>query len=639
METTVRDYGKAFEGGRRGGVAAAALPVPDASTALGGPRNVAYMDEKRVEEQDTIYALSTGSGGAVTAVAVIRISGPHVSTLVLPGLLRSSQTVKRVLRGPRFAHLCTLYEPRVVPNGAVPTNDRDSSSSSKPSSTTEEGQQHALDRAVVLYFPGPKSFTGEDVLELHLHGSRVVVSDVLEALETIGQQHHRQRGRNLGTVRMAEPGEFTQRAFASGKLDALQTEALADLLHSDTSRQRQQALKQLDGSLSKIYQNWRNELIAGLAHAEALIDFGDDEHLDDTEDDERIDDWDDNDDDKVRGMSVWGGVVDRMDALRAEMQRQLSDERRGELVREGVRIVVTGPPNAGKSTLFNLLAQRDAAIVSPHAGTTRDVLEVQLNLRGVKCRLLDTAGIRSGTCDDIERIGIDRAVTAVRSADVVVAMLDATDTEAGMQILRSIAQSEATTAESDAGVDGDSTSTPQLLPRGTPMLLVLNKSDLAESTGSSSAPHDATRSTKMHDTSDMPVGHPSHASLLARARMDQQVLGVFEISCVTQQGLDEFLSSLASTVVERVSGGGSGDEYSSSSSSSVLITRTRHRQHVTATVACLERFLAMAGHGAPVMDLAAEELRLAASELGRVTGAVDVEDVLDKLFADFCIGK
>jgi tRNA modification GTPase len=494
---------------------------------------------------------------------------------------------------------------------------------------------------VVLYFPGPRSFTGQDVLELHLHGSRAVVSDVLRALEAIGQRRHDARGTGgttMGTttVRMAEPGEFTQRAFAAGKLDALQTEALADLLRSDTSAQRRQALKQLDGSLSRVYQRWRDELVAGLAHAEAVIDFGDDEAIDDYGDHGEAED-----DEEVRGMSVWGNVVDRMDALRSEMRRQLSDERRGELVREGVRIVVAGPPNAGKSTLFNLLARRDAAIVSPVAGTTRDVLEVQLDLGGVKCRLLDTAGVRSETkaspsgspvgppganeIGEIERIGIGRAVAAVREADVVVAMVDAADAEAGAKVLRSIfaprgkeeAGEEEETDDEDNEDDG----------RKAPVLLVLNKSDLTNGANTPSA--------------TMTREGPPYSSLVSRAGLDRRVERVFEISCATQHGLDGLLSSLAATVVERVNGGGvgGGSDSSPPSSSSVLITRARHRRHVAATVACLDRFLALAGHGAPAMDLAAEELRLAASELGRVTGAVDVEDVLDKLFADFCIGK
>jgi tRNA modification GTPase len=230
---------------------------------------------------------------------------------------------------------------------------------------------------------------------------------------------------------------------------------------------------------------------------------------------------------------------------------------------------------------------------------------------------------------EIERIGIGRAVAAVRTADVVVAMVDAADAEAGAAVLRSIfaprgkeeAGEEEETDDEDNEDDG----------RMAPVLLVLNKSDLTS--GASASPSTETTATTNEG--------PPYSSLVSRAGLDRRVERVFEISCATQHGLDGFLSSLASTVVERVNGGGrgGGSDRSPPSSSSVLITRARHRRHVAATVECLDRFLALAGHGAPAMDLAAEELRLAASELGRVTGAVDVEDVLDKLFADFCIGK
>jgi tRNA modification GTPase len=562
------------------------------------------VNHRDVAEEDTIYALSSGgtAHGVATAVAVVRITGPAVVPVVLNSMIPSQAKIRRILEQPRTAHLCRLVD----------------------------SHKQALDHALVLFFPGPHSFTGQDVLELHLHGARAVVSDVLEALDALN--HHdnsndedddndtssASSSSSRSRIRMAEPGEFTQRAFGAGKLDVLQTEALADLLHSDTSRQRRQALRQLDGRLSRIYQEWRNELIGGLAHAEAVIDFGDDEHLADP--DNNVDGPYDpitND----GGMSVWGNVITRMQQLQDVMSRQLSDGRRGELVREGVQIAVVGPPNAGKSTLFNVLAQRDAAIVSPHAGTTRDVLEVQLNLRGVKCRLQDTAGVRSTTSDEIERIGIDRAVRAFAGADLVIAMVDSTDLELGVSIIQSIVQNQ--TAINDNDDDG-LTETTALKARNPPMLLVLNKSDLAGKDAASKV--------------------PECTSLLAHAGLDRHVQQVFEVSCTTQHGLDAFLAHLTSTVVARVTtgadvNGGGGDASSSSSDSSVLITRARHRQHIAATVACLERFHLMARQGSSVVDLAAEELRLAASELGRVTGAVDVEDVLDKLFSDFCIGK
>jgi tRNA modification GTPase len=327
-------------------------------------------------------------------------------------------------------------------------------------------------------------------------------------------------------------------------------------------------------------------LIAGLAHAEAVIDFGDDEHLEDNED---------LDNDRAQ-WNVWGGVVENMTNLMNSMQKQLQDARRGELIREGLQIAIVGPPNAGKSSLFNLLADRDAAIVSPTAGTTRDILEVSLNLGGVKCIVQDTAGVRTSSEDLIELEGMKRAKAAAAKADLVVAMVDTTEKELGLQILQSVmdqAQEHLTSAQ---------------------ILLVLNKSDLV----------DAARTTKMTEV-------PGDLS--------SRIGGTFEISCVTQNGIDSFLDSLSAAVVARVSDDALDSSEKQSAVEGALITRARHRQHVQTSVEALERFVILSQQGSMSVDMAAEELRLAASELGRITGAVDVEDVLDKLFADFCIGK
>jgi tRNA modification GTPase len=491
---------------------------------------------------DTIFALSSGASATqATALAVIRISGPD-ATLFLQKFCKNKKTLPK----PRVATLRKLWDP-------------------------ETG--HPIDHALVLYFPGPHSFTGEDVVELHCHGSRAVVTGVTDALL------------NMEGSRLAEPGEFTQRAFLAGKMDFLQIEALADLLTADTSTQRSQALKQLDGKLSEIYADWRSTLIAGLAHAEAVIDFGDDEHLDDHED---------LDNDRAQ-WNVWGGVVENMTNLMNSMQKQLQDARRGELIREGLQIAIVGPPNAGKSSLFNLLADRDAAIVSPTAGTTRDILEVSLNLGGVKCIVQDTAGVRTSSEDLIELEGMKRAKAAAAKADLVVAMVDTTEKELGLQILKSVmdqAQEHLTSAQ---------------------ILLVLNKSDLVDSI-----------STKMTEV-------PGDLS--------SRIGGTFEISCVTQNGIDSFLDSLSAAVVARVSDDTLDPSDKQSAVEGALITRARHRQHVQTSVEALERFVILSQQGSMSIDMAAEELRLAASELGRITGAVDVEDVLDKLFADFCIGK
>lgn len=364
----------------------------------------------------------------------------------------------------------------------------------------------------------------------------------------------------LGTVaRLAEPGEFTQRALLHNKLNILQVEALADLLSADTSQQRKQALSQLEGEKEAIFGRFREQLIAGLAHAEAVIDFGDDE-------------LDENDDQPQD--SVWGDVQHKMRALRHSMERELSS-RGAERVREGVKIAIIGPPNAGKSSLFNLLADRDAAIVSSKAGTTRDVLEVTLDLGGAKCILQDTAGMREETEDSIEREGMARAVAAAEKADLVVAMVDASIPSVTDNISKDLISNQ------KSGV-----------------LLVCNKVDL--------------------------VSDPSSRIELIGGHYG---LHPHAVSCVTENGLEDFLGALTKKVEASL------DTHDG------LITRARHRQHMKACVEALSRFDTLSQQGHMSIDLAAEELRLASSELGRITGAVDVEDVLDKLFADFCIGK
>ena len=261
------------------------------------------IDDEAVfsEDDDTVFALSSGaSAGQATALAVIRITGSHA-----PAILQQLSNNKPLPK-PRMASLRNLVNPIT---------------------------QQPLDQALVLYFPAPNSFTGEDVIELHCHGSRAVTKGVLQALA------------DATVARYAEAGEFTQRAWRNGKLDVLQIEALADLLTADTDLQRTQALAQLDGKLSATYDAWRQELIAGLAHAEAVIDFGDDERLGDDDDSYLGDDPDAQYQEEQE--SVWGGVTDKMNALACAMDRQLLDQRRGELVREGLQIAIVGPPNAG----------------------------------------------------------------------------------------------------------------------------------------------------------------------------------------------------------------------------------------------------------------------------------------------------
>ena len=264
-----------------------------------------------------------------------------------------------------------------------------------------------------------------------------------------------------------------------------------------------------------------------------------------------------------------------------------------------------GPPNAGKSSLFNLLARRDAAIVSPIAGTTRDVLQVSMDLGGVKCTLQDTAGVRSDTNDVLELEGMKRAKTVIQEADLVLAMIDITDASYGMEIVQSVLK-ECNGSNEDDNDENDNVS----MVDSTRMFLVRNKQDLMEEA----------------------------ITIESENKKQQEAVfgeGIFDISCHNQEGIDSFLDSLTQKVIARTTLGAD----SGSSGEGALITRARHRQHVEAAVMALERFAVLSREGSMAVDMAAEELRLAVSELGRVTGAVDVEDVLDVLFSDFCIGK
>ena len=526
-------------------------------------------------QEDTIFALSSGGGGAsigsgATAVAVIRISGPAafdaLRELLSPHPIDDDTNDKDTRPMPklpkaRMASLRTLYDPTTK-------------------CTNESKKRDPLDSSLVLTFPNPNSFTGEDIVEIHCHGSRAVVYGILDALSSLKLKPDLQ-------LRPADPGEFTQRAYANGKLGLVEVEALADLIVADTSLQRKQALRQFDGRLSRLYEGWRTELIKALAHSEAVIDFGDDEALD-------ADEFDSSDNDG--GMSVWGTILPRIVSLRKDMQRHLADASRGELLRDGLRIAIVGRPNAGKSSLLNLLAGRDAAIVSSSPGTTRDVVEVMLDLGGARCTLLDTAGVREEEeegVNDIEVEGMKRARVAAKDAHLIVGVVDATDYERGYDVVNELINDD------DEGVREPGN-----------IMYVLNKIDLLD---------EQNKEKCMQQFHDMTK---------------------FGMSCTTSEGVDDFLSYLTRRALDRVSSSGAnGDEFRVDGTEGAVITRARHRRHVEAATDALQRFEVLSGQGYMALDMAAEELRLSASELGRITGAIDVEDVLDVLFADFCIGK
>ena len=552
-----------------------------------------------IDEEDTIYALSSGGGGAsigsgATAVAVIRISGHHafdslrelLSPYPLSTIDEEKSDIMKVPKLPkaRMASLRTLYDP-LSDDGMDKNQKRD-----------------PLDSALVLTFPGPNSFTGEDIVELHCHGSRAVVQGVLSALSSFNFRKVPSTGADGSnmkrlSIRPADPGEFTQRAYAHGKLGLVEVEALADLIVADTSLQRKQALQQFDGRLSRLYMGWREELIKGLAHAEAVIDFGDDEALDED------DDIDDGSMEGDGGMSIWGTIRPRISSLREAMEKHLADASRGELLRDGLRIAIVGRPNAGKSSLLNLLAGRDAAIVSSTPGTTRDVVEVILDLDGVRCTLLDTAGVREEMeegVNDIEVEGMKRARLAARDAHIIVGVVDASDYERGLDAVKDLIGEEGALDMNNSAVKDDN------------VLYVLNKLDLVDD---------------------------NEASAIGKLSKDSSSFG---ISCTTNEGVDSFLSSLTDQALSMVSnddGSSNAAMLSVEGTEGAVITRARHRRHVEGASEALARFEVLSGQGYMALDMAAEELRLAASELGRITGAIDVENILDVLFADFCIGK
>lgn len=446
---------------------------------------------------DTIYALASAPGRA--GVSVIRVSGPRAADS-LAALIYPSP-----LPEPRVAGLRRLIDPV---------------------------SEARLDDALVLRFVAPHSFTGEDVVEYHVHGGRAVIEAVLGALRA--QAGHR----------MANPGEFTRRGFENGRMDLTAAEAIADLIAAETQQQRQQALAQMGGSLLRIYQGWATRLTRALAHLEADLDFPDEDLPD----------------------GVRQATLPQLRQIAFEITNHLSDGRRGERMRDGIKIAVVGPPNAGKSSLVNALAQRAVAIVSDMPGTTRDIIEVPLDLGGYPVIIADTAGLRPDQLghspqDYVESEGIRRALTYAQEADILLLLFD------GAQL-------------------------PSLDPHTMRLwddraLVYVTKADQVDSP--------------------------------PRARGQSLPL----VSAQTGLGLDGLISVLQQRVAEAF--GGADRPY---------LTRARHREALGEALASLQR-----AEQAPAPELMAEDVRLAVRAIGRITGRVDVEDLLDIIFRDFCIGK
>ena len=384
--------------------------------------------------------------------------------------------------------------------------------------------QDVLDDGLLLIFPAPRSFTGEDVAEFHLHGSLAVIRAMLDVLA------------GMAGLRMAEPGEFTKRAFRNGRMDLVAAEGLGDLIQARTERQRKQALHHAQGGASQVIEGWRRDLIGVLGRVEAAVDFADEADV---------------------AQQTVDDVRRRLDDLTVRMRAALAEADRAAALREGLKIVLAGPPNVGKSSLLNLLAKRDAAIVSAIPGTTRDVIEVAMEFSGIPVILTDTAGLRSSTDDEIERIGMDRTDRELRGGDIIV-WISAPESPSGPP----------------ADLDSET-------------LWIENKSDLDSAGRTSGAPH--------------------------------------RISVKTGAGMAAFFTALEERVLQRAA-----------HSESATLIRSRHKQIITS---CVENLLRASAHTGDHLELIAEALRAAAYDMGRLTGRIDVEDVLDSIFREFCIGK
>ena len=432
----------------------------------------------------TIFALSTASG--VAGLAVVRVSG-HLALTALKTISRKSHFDPNVLTRTSF------YD-------------------------SENG--NLIDRGLAVYFAKPKSFTGEDVVEFHIHGGRATVDLLLKTLTRINQ------------LRLAEPGEFSKRAFINNKMDLTAIEAMGDLINAQTELQHNQALSQMDGSLNKLYLSWRKSLIELVAYLEADIDFAEEDIPDD----------------------VLKNINEKIEKLLVEMNEHINQRNQGEILRDGYRVAIVGTPNVGKSSLINLLANRDVAIVSDREGTTRDALEVRLNIAGFPVVFTDTAGLRQ-TSDEIEKKGIEITQKKIDEANLVIELFD----------------------------------DPTKLNFHDERLTILNKCDLHN---------------KENKTYDRAIN----------------------ISVTTGDGIDHLIKQISDKVSNNFG-----------SYSDTIPTKTRYILGVQNSIQSLlnAKTIDLKNNS----ELMVEELRLAIQEIGKITGHVDVEEYLEVIFKDFCIGK
>ena len=448
-----------------------------------------YRFESEMIEPDTIYAVSSGSGMA--GIAVVRMSGSHAGAVL--------SALSDLLPPARHASVRQLRSPVT---------------------------KAIIDQALVLWLPGPSTVTGEDVAEFHVHGSAAVIDALFSAFKT------------FSSVRLAEPGEFTRRAFINGRIDLVEAEGLADLLLAGSEAQHALAMGHMLGRASSIYESWRSKMLEIAAHLEAAIDFADE--------------------DGVAEVALQHVRTETTSLIKILEDAVQQSERAG-LVRNGIKVVIGGPPNVGKSSLLNAISAREAAIVSSRPGTTRDVIEVRIVLEGVPVILTDTAGLRPDTGDEIENIGMERARSEIVGGDIRI-WVTAADVESDMK------------------------------PPALPDIHVFNKLDLVNE-------------KSIHIRNENQIG----------------------ISTKTAEGLEPLLQELRRKIGNRAGG-----------QELAVVVRTRHKTAVEESIRYLNESLT---HDFGHVELAAECLRKACQSMARITGRVDVEDLLGKIFSEFCIGK
>ncbi|XP_015365830.1 PREDICTED: tRNA modification GTPase GTPBP3, mitochondrial isoform X1 [Diuraphis noxia] len=466
--------------------------------------------------KSTIYALSSGLGKC--GVAVIRVSGPCASDAIL------NMTHLKYLPKPRKACLNKIIDP-----------------------TTKE----QLDNGLLLWFPGPKSFTGEDCCEFQVHGGRAVVTAVLHGLS------------KLPDFRTADPGEFTKRSFYNNKMDLTEVEGLADLIEADTELQRKQALMQLEGSLRQLYSSWRQYLLENLAYVEAYIDFSETDNIEEL---------------------ILANVKENLEKLAKEIENHLMDNRSGELLRDGVKVAIIGAPNTGKSSLLNSFCSREAAIVTELPGTTRDPIQIPLEVSGYSVLLIDTAGIRSQTVDLIEDLGIKKSKVQAQSADMMILVVDA-------QYLLDVDNMDLWLQKH---VD-------DLKVRCDKCLVYVNKIDLVSD-------DQVIRLKKISLNSNWTVCFGS---------------------CKVNEGLVDMMRTFE-YCLQKLCGNPNFEH--------PRCSQARHRYCLLKALNNVQTYLEISKSDDNI-DVAAQHLRKASFHVGKITGHVSTEEVLNIIFSKFCIGK